>query len=217
MIGRSCLSFKELSTLLTEVECVVNARPLAYVCDDLDGVNFALTPSHLINGRRLLNTPNSSHFEIVSTHDTLTRRSQDQKRLLNQFTAAWRKDYLVNLRETHTTNSRRKEGNLQVAVGDVVLLQNDSTKRALWKLAIVKELLAGSDGQVRAAVVRVADTGNLLKRSVKHLIPIEVKANVDPLPQPERSVRSEQGTVTVDSRPRRRAAIDGEILRRLRS
>ena len=81
----------------------------------------------------------------------------------------------------------------------------------------MKELLAGSDGQVRAAVVQVADTGNLLKRSVKHLIPIEVKANVDSLPQPESSVRSEQGTVNVDSRPRRKAAIDGEILRRLRS
>ena len=159
VIGRSCLSFEELSTLLTEVECVVSARPLAYVYDDLDGVNFALTPSHLINGRRLQNTPSSSHFEIVSTHDTLTRRSQHQKRLLNQFTAAWRKEYLVNLRETHATNSRRKGENPEIAVGDVVLLQNDSTKRALWKLAIVKELLAGSDGQVRAAVVRVADTG----------------------------------------------------------
>ncbi len=124
---------------------------------------------------------------------------------------------MVNLREAHATNSRRKGENPGIAVGDVVLLQNDSTKRALWKLAIVTELLVGSDGQVRAAVVRVADTGNLLKRSVKHLIPIEVKANVDPLPQPEGSVRSKQGTVTVDSRPRRKAAIDGEILRRLRS
>ena len=161
--------------------------------------------------------PIQANFEIVSTHDTLTRRSQHQKRLLNQFTAAWRKEYLVNIRETHATNSRRKGENPDIAVGDVELLQNDSTKSALWKLAILKELLAGSDGQVRAAIVRVANTGNLLKRSVKHLIPIEVNANVDPLPQPESSVRSEQGTVTVVSRPRRRAAIDGEILRRLRS
>ena len=116
---------------------------------------------------------------------------------------------MVSLRETHATNSRRKGENPEIAVGDVVLLQNDSTKRALWKLAIVKELLAGSDGQVRAAVVRVADTGNLLKRSVKHLIPIEVKDNVDPLPKPESSVRSEQGAVTVDSRP------DLDVRRRL--
>ena len=121
MIGRSCLSFEELSTLLTEVEGIVNARPLAYVYDDLDGVKFALTPSHLINGRRLQNTPNSSHFEVVSTHDSLTQRSQHQKRLLNQFTAAWRKDYLLNLRETHATNSRKRGENPEIAVGDVVL------------------------------------------------------------------------------------------------
>ena len=83
VIGRSCLSFEEFSTLLTEVECVVNARPLAYV---YDSVNFVLTPSHLIDGRRLQSTPNSSHFEIARTYDTLTQRLQHQKRLLNQFT-----------------------------------------------------------------------------------------------------------------------------------
>ena len=64
------------------------------------------------------------------------------------------------------------------------MVHSDSTKRVLWKLGIVKELLPGSDGQVRVAIVRVVDTVNLLKRSVKHLIPIEVKVNVDPLMQP---------------------------------
>ena len=59
VIGRSCLSFEELSTILTEVECVVNARPLECVYDDLDGVNFALTPSHLIRSR-----PGSCDFTI---------------------------------------------------------------------------------------------------------------------------------------------------------
>ena len=72
VIGRSCFSFEELNTLLVEVEGIVNARPLTYLYDDLDGINFALTPSHLINGHRLQNTPNSSHFEIASTHESLT-------------------------------------------------------------------------------------------------------------------------------------------------
>lgn len=54
------------------------------------------------------------------------------------------------------------------------------TKRVLWKLAIVKELLTGVDGRVRAAVVQVSGSRNLLKRStcIKHLIPIKVQSNV---------------------------------------
>ena len=184
VIGRSCLSFEELRTLLVEVESIVNARPLTYVYDDLDGISFSLTPSHLINGRCLQSTSNASQFEIVSTHESLTRRSRHQKHLLYQFTETWRKDYLVSLREAHAASTRRS-GDAEIMVGDVVLLQNDKTKRVLWKLAIVKELLTGVDGRVRAAVVQVSGSRNLLKRSIKHLIPIEVQSNCDALAAPE--------------------------------
>ena len=34
VIGRSALRYDEMSTLLTEVEAVINARPLPYVYDD---------------------------------------------------------------------------------------------------------------------------------------------------------------------------------------
>ena len=81
-----------------------------------------------MNGGRLQNTPNSSHFEIVSTHESLTRRSRHQKRLLNQFTETWRKDYLVSLRETHAASSRRT-GDPEIPVGYVALLHYDSTKK----------------------------------------------------------------------------------------
>ena len=167
MIGQTCFSFEELNTLLVKVEGIVNARTLTYLYDDLDGINFALTPSHLNNGRRLQNTPNSSHFEIVGSHETLTRRSQHHKRLLNQFTETWRKDYLGSLLETHAASSR-KNGDAGIAVGEVVLLHNESTKRVLWKLAVVKELLPGSDDRTRAAVIQVAGSRTLLKRSIKH-------------------------------------------------
>lgn len=119
VIGRSCLSFEELSTLLTEVEGIVNARPLTYVHDDQDGISFALSPSQLINGRRIQPTPNSSHFEIISTNESLTRRVKHQRRLLNQFTATWRRDYLFNLRESHAAITSKKRENPNIAVGDV--------------------------------------------------------------------------------------------------
>ena len=125
LIGQSCLSFEELRTLLVEVESIVNARPLTYVYDNLDGINFALTPSHLINGRRLQATSNPNQFEVISTHESLTPRSQHQRHLLQQCTETWRKDYLVSLCETHVA-STRKSGDAEIMVGDVVLLQNDS-------------------------------------------------------------------------------------------
>ena len=98
-IGRATLSYDELNTILTEVESIINARPLTYVYDDTESISYPLTPSHLISGRRITNMANSSHFEVVSTNNLLTRRSKHHRALLRHFTNDWRRDYLLNLRE----------------------------------------------------------------------------------------------------------------------
>ena len=36
-----------------------------------------------------------------------------------------------------------------VAKGDIVLLENDNTKRIQWKMGMVEQLITGKDGQVR--------------------------------------------------------------------
>ena len=70
---------------------------------------------------------------------------------------------------------RQKKESL-IAIGDVVVLKDDVTKRQFWKLGVVTELLPGRDGNVRAAVVRISgDRKSLLRRSINHLIPIEVR------------------------------------------
>ena len=49
-----------------------------------------------------------------------------------------------------------------------------------WKLAKVEHLLTGKDGIVKAALIKVSNSDRnprLLKRSVKHLYPLEVKSN----------------------------------------
>ena len=70
-----------------------------------------------------------------------------------------------------------KTGN--ISIGDIVILRNDKTSRCFWKLAKVEQLLHGEDNLVRAAVVKVlrgkSDKAQLLRRSISHLIPIEVK------------------------------------------
>ena len=57
-IGRGTLNYHELNTILIEVEAIINLRPLTYVLDDQGGISDILTPSHLINGRRISTMPN---------------------------------------------------------------------------------------------------------------------------------------------------------------
>ena len=76
-IGRATLHFDELNILI-EVESTVNCHPLTFVYDDTEGVSYPLTPSHLINGRRLTSSPSASHFEVISTNQSLTRRAKNQ-------------------------------------------------------------------------------------------------------------------------------------------
>ena len=109
-------------------------------------------------------------------------------------------------------------------MGDVVILRNDSTPRMFWKLALVEELLPGRDGIVRAARVKVANAERnprIFTRSVKHLVLLELNANS----QAEVPVESEQEVYIPPAandnesrlRPRRIAAIRGELLRKLYS
>jgi len=73
-IDRTSLNFGKLNTLLIEVESVINSRPLTYVHDDVESISYALCPSDLVNERRISNTLNEVHYEIISSHETLTRR-----------------------------------------------------------------------------------------------------------------------------------------------
>ena len=180
-LGRTTLSYAELNTLLVEIESVVNSRPLTYVEDDQDGVSYTLSPWHLINGRRVINTPNDSHFEVISTNESLTLRARHHRHLLRQFTDQWRKIYLLSLRERHAQVTKNRKG-VDIAIGDVVILKNDTSNRMFWKLAKVEEFLPGKDGNIRAAIIKVSNADRnprLLTRSVKHSFPLEVNNNDD--------------------------------------
>ena len=61
IIGRAKLTHEELLTIVTEVEMIVNSRPLSYVSQkDLEE---PITPSHLLIGKRVLSLPDSLCYE----------------------------------------------------------------------------------------------------------------------------------------------------------
>ncbi|XP_070576394.1 uncharacterized protein [Ptychodera flava] len=55
-LGRAYVTYDELNTLLTEVEAMLNDRPITYVSADVRD-NIPLTPAHLLHGRPLTTLP----------------------------------------------------------------------------------------------------------------------------------------------------------------
>ena len=104
VVGRSVLNSEELRTTLVEIELVVNARPLTYVFDDVEGVSYPITPSQLLYGRNVMLTPNDSHLEVVSTQELLTKRAKHHRKLLADFSKRWKNEYLIGLREVANRN-----------------------------------------------------------------------------------------------------------------
>ena len=93
----------ELNTMLTEIECMINNRPLTYQSSD----NFekVLTSSHLITGRRLDLLPDLNETELNVENEpsrTLnTKRQRHLQKLLKQWWKRWNTVHLINLCDTH--------------------------------------------------------------------------------------------------------------------
>ena len=187
MIGQAKLSYDELVTVLAEVEAVINSRPIAYVSTvDLDE---ALTPSHLLIGRRVLDLPDHLYpepedFELKS--DILSKRNRYLNHLLSRFWEKWRKEYLLELRNSHRYHRGTSCEN-QVSAGDVVVVHDDQP-RGFWKIGCIERLLTGRDGTVRGAAVRVSSTNgkcSILERPLQRLYPMEIKSTSTETPTEE--------------------------------
>ena len=203
----------------TGVESVVNSRPLTYVYDDVDGTSYALSPAHLIYGRRISGDQNQECYEVVSTHESLTKKARHHRQLLRQFTKRWRREYLTSLRENARKVNTKEP---HVKVGDLVILKNDGTARCFWKIAKIVKLIEGKDGKIRAAEIRVMGSNEnrsaiTLKRPLQLLIPTEIKAKEDESKDRELSEKTKlnpNAKVFLPNRARREAAVAGEIKRR---
>eukprot|EP00795_Rhopilema_esculentum_P000002 gene2-biopygen6692 len=85
---------------------------------------------------------------------------KNQKELTGNSTLRWKKEYLIDLRESHRMN---KNNPANINAGDIVVVQDENLKRGQWKIAIVKNVSRGKDGHIRGAKVCKAGRSKALK------------------------------------------------------
>ena len=209
MLGQAKLRFSELETLLFEVECAINNRPMTYEYEEIG--HEMLTPAHLLYGYRLCSMPDD--VQPNEAKDDVTRRAKYMTTLRKQLWDRWSKEYLLNLREHHRVHKGSRK---EVSIGDVVILNETGKPRSQWRLGKIVKLLTGKDGYTRGVELEVADKKcqrKRLQRPLQLLYSLEIKEQRS---DPEADHEEQAGTTEEKrARPRRAAAMDADWRRRL--
>ncbi|CAH0663689.1 unnamed protein product [Chilo suppressalis] len=163
-LGDRTPSDEVLSTLLCEVEAIVNSRPLTHVPTNPNDQE-ALTPLHFILG-----SSSGRPFPASLQPSDLCSR-QGWRRTLAMadiFWQRWIKEYLPTL------CPRRVPGNVPtLKVGDVVIIADGTLPRSSWPRGRISAVYPGKDGVIRVA--DVSTPSGILRRPLKKLIASNLK------------------------------------------
>lgn len=163
IIGNQILSYEELTTVFTQIESLLNSRPLCPLSDDsLEPV--ALTPSHFLTFQPLAHLPAR---EVLSEPANRLTRYELLDQMVQTFWKRWSSEYLSTLQ----TRAKWDKQVPSISVGTLVLVKQDAyTSPLQWPLGIVTKIYPGTDGVVRVADVKTQH--GFLKRPVVKLCPL---------------------------------------------
>lgn len=165
VVNNQVLTFEELSTLLAQIEAILNSRPLCLNPDD--DLN-PITPSHFLIGQptTLVPEPDLAHIQI-----SRMSRWQLLQNLMQGFWKRWHCEYLTSKQQR--VKWRKEQNDLQP--GDVVIIREPNLPPGKWSLGKVEECCTGDDGHVRVVVIRCR--GASIKRPITKLIKLFPDAN----------------------------------------
>ncbi|XP_043225627.1 uncharacterized protein LOC122383367 isoform X1 [Amphibalanus amphitrite] len=165
-LGSRCLSRDELETVLLEVECCVNSRPLTFVGDGLDS-SPPITPAHFLTGRGTGFSSRVVEDPACVNAKALTERARVCEKRLARFWSVWYKEYVRTL----PPSVRRFRPQGKLSEGSMVMLQEDNVPRMRWVHGVVTRLITGRDGKVRSAEVRTPS--GLKTRPIQRLFDLD--------------------------------------------
>ena len=144
------LNDESLITLLTEVESIVNSRPLTVETLGDVGSEAPLSPVNLLSMKSNVVLPPPGDFK---KHDLYSRRRWRRiQHIADEFWCQWRKEFLATLQSRAKWQKIRRN----VKIGDIVLLKNN-TIRNQWPMVKVIDIYRSNDGHVRTVKLRVGD------------------------------------------------------------
>ncbi|XP_054281288.1 uncharacterized protein LOC128998954 [Macrosteles quadrilineatus] len=161
VIDKTILTLPEMMTLLTQIEAILNSRPLTPLSTDPQELDV-LTPGHFLTGAPLVSIPEPRLLDV--SPNRLSRWQQVQQ-FSQHLWKRWSLEYLHHLQQRH----KWTKSTANIKIGDLVLLKT-STLPCHWPTGRISELLPGKDNIVR--VVKVKTTDGEYIRPVSQVYPM---------------------------------------------
>lgn len=161
VVGTQLLCYEELLTVLTQIEALLNSRPLCL----LSSCHYpeALTPAHFLMSSPIQHLP---AYDMTKERISLLKRKELLDHLVQSYWKKWHIEYLHSLQMRQKWNSPANN----ILVGTIVLVHQEDASPLYWPVGVVEEIFPGKDGVVRVALVRTP-SGNF-KRPVVKLCPL---------------------------------------------
>lgn len=157
--GNRTLTFEQLTTVLSQIEALLNSRPLCPLSTDPRDLT-CLTPGHFLIGKALTAFPERDVSEIP---DNRLKFFEMCSKARHQFWKCWSAEYLNRLQ--HRPKRMKSSENLKQ--GTMVLVKEDNLPPLQWHLARVIEIFPGKDGKARVA--KILTSKGSFKRPISKL------------------------------------------------
>lgn len=151
------LNYEQFSTLLCQIEAVLNSRPILPLSNDPNDLQ-ALTPGHFLIGSAMNMLPQP---HMLGDKQASVSQYHHIQLMFCHFWNRWNKEYLHTLQQRTKWKLVKQTTSL---IGALVLLKEDNTPPSYWHLGRITQIHPGSDGIVR--VVSVKTKHGVLKRAV---------------------------------------------------
>ena len=151
----SLFTYEEFYTIISQVEAILNSRPLTPMTRDPTDFTY-LTPGHFLTGRPLTSYPET---DVTNIPQGRLRFWNQCVRVQQSFWKVWHKLYLCQLQ----SRPKWKQSVPNLEIDQLVLLKSDNISPFNWPVARIVKTCPGADGRVRVVEVTVPNGKTFLR------------------------------------------------------
>ncbi|XP_045462033.1 uncharacterized protein LOC123672092 [Harmonia axyridis] len=168
VINNTILDYEEFSTVLAQIESVLNSRPISPLSSSPNDFN-PLTPGHFLIGRAITAIPEQDFLQIPENR---LKRFQHLQRIIQHYWKRWNNEYITHLQDRVKWHKRSKE---LLQIGSLVVIKEENNPVNSWKIGRITALHPGNDGVVRVVSLKCSGNGAEFKRPVSKIcvLPVE--------------------------------------------